>query len=91
MEIMQSNLAPLRAKCGISQEELANIIGVSRQTYYAYETRKRSLSWNTYMSLILFYQNLDETKEMLNELRVFPIELFHKFNLKIPTDYNIGV
>lgn len=33
MEVLVENLAVLRAKAGITQEELANVIGVSRQTY----------------------------------------------------------
>lgn len=41
IEIMQENLAPLRAKCGITQEKLAAVIGISRQTYYGFETKKR--------------------------------------------------
>lgn len=78
--ILQENLASLRAKAGLSQEELANIIGVSRQTYYSIEAGNKDLSWSTYLSLIFFYHELDSTKEMLNELKIFPIELFLRFN-----------
>ena len=49
-------LAVLRTKTKISQDDLANIIGVSRQTYGAIERGVRKMSWNTYVSLI-FYDN----------------------------------
>lgn len=83
MIILQDNLSALRAKADITQEELSNIIGVSRQTYYAIEGKKKVLSWNTYLSLIFFYSELDSTKEMLNELKVFPLELIMQFNEQI--------
>ena len=44
IEILVENLAALRARIGITQEELANIIGVSRQTYYSLETGKREIN-----------------------------------------------
>jgi len=55
MEILSENLAALRAKAEITQEELASIVGISRQNYYAIETRRRELSWNTYLSLLYFF------------------------------------
>lgn len=82
--ILQDSLAALRAKAGVNQEELANIIGVSRQTYYAIETGKKVMSWNTYMSLIFFYHELNSTKDMIDELRVYPVELFMKMNDQLP-------
>ena len=46
-------LTILRVKAEISQGELANLIGVSRQTYGAIERGARQMTWNTYLSLIL--------------------------------------
>lgn len=34
----------LCAKLGISQDEISNIIGISRQTYSSIETKKRKIS-----------------------------------------------
>lgn len=48
-------LVVLRAKAGISQEELSDLIGVSRQTYSAIERGAKQMSWSTFLSLILFY------------------------------------
>lgn len=52
---LQENLSALRAKASISQEELSNIIGISRQTYSAIESGKRVMSWNVYLSLVFFF------------------------------------
>ena len=75
MEVLEENLAPLRAKAGITQEELANIIGISRQSYYSFETKRRSLNWNTYLSLILLFDTNVNTHVMLRSLSAYPVEL----------------
>ena len=48
-------LVLLRTKAEISQEDLASIAGISRQTYGAIERKARKMTWNTYLSLIMFY------------------------------------
>lgn len=78
--ILQDNLTPLRAKAGITQEELSNIIGCSRQTYYAFETCQRDMPWSTFLLLSFFYHELYATRGMLDELKIYPVELFSKFN-----------
>ena len=52
IEILTDELPVLRAKLGISQDDISNIVGISRQTYSAIETKKRKMSWNTFLSLI---------------------------------------
>lgn len=86
IEILMDNLAPLRARIGITQEELAGVIGVSRQTYYSYETRKRDMPWSTYLAVLFFFDSIKETSEMIRELRIYPIDLVMRFNgeLNIP-------
>lgn len=54
IELLYENLVSLRAKADITQAEIANLVGISRQTYYAIETGQRTMSWNTYLSLLLF-------------------------------------
>lgn len=61
---LREELPVLRAKVKISQEELAQKIGVSRQTYSSIETGKREMTWTTFMALIAFFQNCDSTKDM---------------------------
>ena len=45
-------LPVLRTKMGVSQDELANMIGISRQTYSSLETRKRKMTWSIFLSLL---------------------------------------
>lgn len=78
--ILQDNLPSLRAKVGINQEELASIIGLSRQSYYAIENKKKSMSWSVYLALIFFFETCVLSAEMLKDLRIYPTELVVKFN-----------
>ena len=55
----------LRAKIGLSQDELSNIVGISRQTYSSIETNKRKMSWNTLLSLLLVFGYNEKTATML--------------------------
>lgn len=80
IELLQENLPSLRARVGISQEELANVIGVSRQTYYSIEAGKRDMLWCTYLTLMFFFNSIDRTAEMIRDLRVYPIDLVMRFN-----------
>ena len=80
IDILLDNLAPLRARIGITQEEIANIIGISRQTYYAIENRVREMSWTIYLAIVFFFDSVTQTSEMLRELRIYPIDLIVRFN-----------
>lgn len=55
-------LPALRGKVGASQEEIASAVGISRQTYSAYENRTRPIPSTHYMirQLELFPNELDE-------------------------------
>ena len=74
------NLAILRTQADISQEELANLIGVSRQTYSSIERKMRRMSWSTYLSLVLFYDHNQKTHKLMRSLSLFPTELIVRFN-----------
>lgn len=77
---LADELAPLRAKAGISQIDLCRLIGISRQTYSAIEGRRKDMTWPTYLSLILFFDHNLDTREMLRKLPAYPGELFLRIN-----------
>lgn len=77
---LAEELPALRAKVGVPQDELARIIGVSRQTYGAIERKGRMMSWSTYLSLILFFDCHEATHKLLRSLPAFPYEIFIRFN-----------
>ena len=66
----------LRTKLGLSQDELSNLIGISRQTYSTLETKKRTMSWGTYLSFILVFDNNDKTHRIIRDTGIFPYVLF---------------
>lgn len=78
---LSANLSPLRATVGVSQEELANVIGVSRQTYSGIETGKKHMTWSLFLSLLLFFDYNQATHKMIRELSIFPYELVERFNI----------
>ena len=73
--ILTNELPILRAKINISQNDLSSIIGISRQTYCAIETKKREMSWNTFLSMILFFSVNEKTAPIINSIGAFPNEL----------------
>ena len=77
---LTSELASLRATAGISQAELSNMIGISRQTYSAIEGKKTTMSWSTYLSLILFFDYNSSTHDMLRDLPAFPEDIIIRMN-----------
>ena len=62
---LSDNMQMLRGKLGISQAELAETIGVSRQTINSVENCRQNMSWNLFTSLILFFLYNEDTKELL--------------------------
>lgn len=62
---MVHELPVLRARLGASQAELAEMIGISRQSYNSYEKGKKEMPWTTFMALIAVFQNNTETNRML--------------------------
>lgn len=80
IEKFTSKLAALRIQANISQEDIANIIGKSRQTYHAIESKKAAMPWNTYLSLIFFFDAIEDTSQMIRELDIYPTQLIEQFN-----------
>ena len=78
--MLTPNLPALRSQADISQEELANLLGISRQTYSAIERKIRRMSWSTYLALVLFFDHNQKTHKMLRALSVFPKGLISCFN-----------
>lgn len=77
---LTNELAMLRAKANITQENLANLIGVSRQTYSSIESKKKKMSWNTYLSLIFIYDSMPETSPIIRKLEIRPVALMEHLN-----------
>ena len=61
-------------KLRLSQDALANLIGTSRYTIMLIETRKRRMTWNTFLSLILLFDKNEETAVLLRLLEIYTEE-----------------
>ena len=75
---MTENLPVLRAKLNITQEDLAEKIGISRSTIVSIEYKKREMTWNTFLSLILVFTKTEDTNKLLNVMEIYTDEL-HDF------------
>lgn len=75
METLTYELPVLRARLGISQQELAEKVGISRQTYNNIETGKKKINWLTFNALIATFESNDETNAMLEKIDGFKNEL----------------
>lgn len=65
-------LPVLRTKLGISQDELASLVGISRQTYSTIETKRRKMTWGTFLSLILVFDYNEQTHDFVRKAGLFP-------------------
>jgi DNA-binding XRE family transcriptional regulator len=72
---MTENMPVLRKKLKLSQESLAMLIGSSRYTVMLIETKKRKMTWNTFLSLILLFDKNEETAVLLRALGIYTQEL----------------
>jgi len=79
-QAMAENLPALRARLGLSQTQLADCIGVTRQTISSIENQSRELSWTKF----LFLQNA-QTAKLLPVMGIYTDELARIFSF---TDLN---
>lgn len=68
---LAENLSMLRAKAGVTQSDVADRIGIARQTYSAIECGRSRMSWNTFMSLIFFFKENKKTKDVIELLGIY--------------------
>ena len=76
INILTSELPVLRAKMGISQEDISKRVGISRQTYSLIESKKQKMTWVTFMALLAFFENNEGTKQLLTAIGFFKNSAF---------------
>ena len=79
--ILTEELPLLRAKLGISQENLCDIVGISRQTYSGIETKKKKMSWSVFLSLLMLFTNNEKTAPIIRSAGAFPDDLKESLNI----------
>ena len=64
------NMPLLRSKLNLNQEELANILGTTRQTISSIERGEREIMWDTCMGLTLLFMSNSETNSLMEPLGI---------------------
>ena len=80
IDILTEELPLLRAKLGISQENLCDIVGISRQTYSGIETKKKKMSWSVFLALLMLFTNNEKTAPIIELIGAYPEELNDALN-----------
>ncbi len=75
VENMTKNMVALRTMLHLSQAELAELIGMGRQTLVAIENRKRKMTWNTFLSLLFVFSQNKETCSLLEIFGIYTPEM----------------
>ena len=81
IRILTEELPLLRAKLGISQENLCDIVGISRQTYSGIETKKKKMSWSVFLSLLMLFTHNEKTAPIIRSAGAFPDDLQESLNI----------
>lgn len=77
---LQKELIILRIKADLTQEELASVIGLSRQTYCQIEKGNSKMAWSVYLALLLFFKSIPSTSELLTLLGIEVEGILHDLN-----------
>ena len=80
---MAANLSTLRAKASITQDELADRLGLSRQMISAVENDKREMTWNTFSVLVMFFAKDDEIKQLMVVLGIINDDVEKIFDISV--------
>ena len=72
---LTNELKVLRAKVGITQQELADRLGVSRQTYGMIENKTQDMNWSQYLALTFLFKNNEDTSKILEWTGAYTPEL----------------
>jgi len=79
---MASNLSTLRAKAKLSQNELADRLGFSRQTISAVEGEKRDMQWSTFSAIALFFSKQKEINALMVTMGILDKDVEHILSLE---------
>ena len=64
-------LLNLRQDADMGQKEIAALLGIDQRTYSNYETGKREITWTTFLALVAYFQNNEQTRQMINGIGNF--------------------
>jgi len=74
-QTMAGCLPMLRARLGLSQEDLAQRVEVTRQTISAFESAQRRMPWNMFLAFLMLFTGHPTTKKLLYVMEIYTEEL----------------
>lgn len=86
MNAMATNLSILRSKLNLSQEELAGLLGVTRQTISSFESGQRKMTWSVFLALVLIFFRNEPTKKLLVAFNIYTPALNDYLNISKNND-----
>jgi DNA-binding XRE family transcriptional regulator len=84
--ILTNELKVLRTKAGITQQELADKIGLSRPTYGLIENKKQAMSWSHFLALTFIFNKNEDTAKILEWTGAYTPELENYLELQSETN-----
>jgi len=75
MTKLSNNLPTLRSKLRLKQSELAEKVGVSRQTLIQIEKGRRPMQWVNFLAILSVFKADTGTNELLNHFGIYTQEL----------------
>lgn len=75
IEKLTSNLVVLRTAMHLSQSDLADLLGLSRQSLVAIENRNRRMTWSVFLSLLFVFMQNKETRMLIELFDIYSDEL----------------
>lgn len=72
---MSENLLVLRNKLRLKQSELAEKVGISRQTLLEIEKGRRVMQWNVFLTLLAVFREDDSTSDLLDHFEIYTPKL----------------
>lgn len=69
---LQSKLRILRASADVSQNEVAEALGIVRSTYVNYENGTKEIPWEKCLALLFYFESHPDSRQMLKTLQLLP-------------------
>lgn len=72
---LAQDLRIIRAAADVTQDEVAQALGVSRSTYVNYENRQKEIPWEKCLALLFYFERNKDAKKLIHALSLLPEEV----------------
>lgn len=70
METLEKELPTLRKICKLTQQQLGDMVGVSRQTITNIESGKNEMKWSLFLAFIFLFELDEEAAKYLRQIDI---------------------